>query len=64
MEAPAQVRFNIDQGLTNSYSTDPITPFIIRTLDSLSDIIDEGYSTAIEYTPNEISAVQVTACSD
>ena len=32
-EPPVQIKFVIDDGLANSYSTDPITPFIIQTHD-------------------------------
>jgi hypothetical protein len=55
--APTQVRFTIDSGISNSYSTDPITPFLIRTLDDAYEVIDEGESASIEYTPNEIAGI-------
>ena len=54
----------IDDGLTNSFSTDPITPFIIQTHDRNKEVIDEGFSEAIEYSANEISSIEVTACAD
>jgi hypothetical protein len=62
--APTQVRFTIDTGLSNSYSTDPITPIIIQTLDPDGEIIDEGSSEAIEFTANEIATIEATACAD
>ena len=31
--APTQVRFRIESGISNSFSTDPITPIVVRTLD-------------------------------
>lgn len=62
--APTLVRFRIESGLKNSYSTDPITPIIVRTLDADGEIIDEGYSNAIEFTANEIAKIEATACAD
>ena len=62
--APAQVRFIIEAGLRNSYSSDPITPITVQTLDPDGEIIDEGSSEAIEYTANEITAIEATACAD
>lgn len=62
--APTQVRFRIDSGLRNSYSTDPITPIVVRTLDADGEIIDEGSSEAIEFTANEINQIIATACAD
>lgn len=64
LSPPVQVRFSIDTGLSNSYSTDPITPIIIRTLDSDGEIIDEGSSEAIEFSAAEIPDVIATACAD
>jgi len=49
------VRFRIDSGLRNSYSTDPITPIGVQTLDADGEVIDEGFSDAIEFTANEIN---------
>ena len=62
--APTQVRFRIDSGLRNSYSTDPITPITVQTLDADGEVIDEGKSPAIEFTANEISQIIATACAD
>ena len=62
--APTQVRFRIESGLSNSFSTDPITPIIIQTLDPQGEVIDEGSSDEIEFTANEISAIEATACAD
>ena len=64
LAAPVQVRFTIDSGLSNSFSTDPITPIVVRTLDADGEIIDEGQSEAIEFSANEIPEVQATACAD
>lgn len=64
LPAPTQVRFRIDSGLRNSYSTDPITPITVQTLDADGEIIDEGKSEAIEFTANEINAIIATACAD
>ena len=64
LAAPAQVRFRFDAGFTNSYSTDPITPIIVRTLDPDGEIIDEGSSEAIEFTANEITLIEAKACAD
>ena len=58
------MRFRIDSGLRNSYSTDPITPITVQTLDADGEIIDEGSSEAIEFTANEISQIIATACAD
>lgn len=62
--APTQVRFRIDAGLRNSYSTDPITPITVQTLDVDGEVIDEGASEAIEFTANEINQILATACAD
>ncbi len=62
--APTQVRFRIDSGISNSFSTDPITPIVVQTLDPDGEIIDEGSSGSIEFTANEISAIEATACAD
>lgn len=51
-------------GLTNSYSTDPIEPFIIQTLSANREIIDEGKSDTIAFVANEINEIEVTACAD
>ena len=62
--APTQVRFRIESGLSNSFSTDPITPIVVQTLDPDGEIIDEGSSEPIEFTANEITAIEATACAD
>lgn len=64
LPAPSLVRFKVDSGLTNSYSTDPITPIRVQTRDPQGDVIDEGSSEAIEFTANEIASIEATACAD
>ena len=63
IQPPTQVKFVLN-GLINSFSTEPITPFIIRTADPFGEIIDEGTSKALEFTANEIAAIEATACAD
>ena len=48
------VKFDISVGLSNSWSTDAIDPFIIATLDENGKIIDQGESEQLTYSPNEI----------
>ena len=62
--APVKIQFVILDGLINADSTDPITPFIIQTHNENQEVIDEGYSEAIEFKANEISSIEVTACAD
>ena len=54
---PTQVRFKFDEGFTNSDSTNPITPIVIRTRDSVGSIIDQGDSERIVYTANKIKNI-------
>lgn len=58
------MRFRITAGLRNSYSTDPINPIVVRTLDPQGEVIDEGSSNRIEFTANEIASIIATPCAD
>ena len=63
--APTQVSFQIDSGLINGPSEEPILDAItIMTLDHDSQVIDIGVSNSLIYTANEISSIEATACAD
>lgn len=51
-------------GFTNSDSTNPITPIVVRTRDSAASIIDSGESDRIVFVANKISEIiaRATEC--
>lgn len=58
------MEFDLPRGLVNPLSTDPVEPFIISTLDAAGEIIDQGESEMIAFSPNEISSIITKACAD
>lgn len=62
--AQTVVKFAIGGGLYNPQTTKPSSVFIITTLDSSSNAIDQNSLVTVTATANELTNVGVTACSN